>query len=310
MLSSLSGGVARAGAAGAFSSSPLPKNCIAGAAWGFDALSSANTISGIGTAGFSGAASGSFSASGFAAMTGTAGVLFSGFAGFTGWGGSSSCGGSFAPNSMALSACISRSSYCSCGVRSSYWTAFFRGAACFSAGFFSGLGAGGSGALMGPAGFWSFSGSGWGALTSSAGFGCSGFGSATSSSSARTSSRSEGSSGSSPPSCISPVRLSSGVPPSCCSPFSRRNSRPSRLLGFSSFSSSRRVISSGTWATLVVKKVRNFSSRASSSSCVISFRSSSFGILIFPPLFRSARASSALCGALALDLIQDDACGH
>ena len=44
--------------------------------------------------------------------------------------------------------------------------------------------------------------------------------------------------------------------------------------------------------------------------CVISFRSSSFGILIFPSLFRSARTSSALCGALALDLIQDDACGH
>ena len=55
--------------------------------------------------------------------------------------------------SMVLSACISRSSYCSCGVRGSYWTAFFRGAACFSAGFFSGLGAGGSGALMGSAGF-------------------------------------------------------------------------------------------------------------------------------------------------------------
>ncbi len=181
---------------------------------------------------------------------------------------------------MAFSACISRSSYCSCGVRGPYWTTFFREAdCCFSVGFLSGWGAGVSGALGWDT--WGFSGSGWGAL---AGSGVSGFEGSVSSSSFRTSSSSEGFSCSSPPSRISPVLLSSAAPSACGSVFSRRNSRPNSPLGSSTGPSSRRVISSGTCATLVVKKVRNFSSRASISSCVSSFRSSSFGICCLPSL--------------------------
>ena len=183
---------------------------------------------------------------------------------------------------MAFSACISRSSYCSCGVRGPYWTAFFREADCFSVGFLSGWGAGVSGALGWDT--WGFSGSGWGALAAPAGSGVSGFEGSVSSSSFRTSSSSEGFSCSSPPSRISPVLLSSAAPSACGSVFSRRNSRPNSPLGSSAGPSPRRVISSGTCATLVVKKVRNFSSRASISSCVSSFRSSSFGICCLPSL--------------------------
>ena len=78
MLSSLLGGVVRVGAEGVSSSSPLPKKCMAGAAWGFAVLSSANTSSGSGTAGLSGLASGSFSGPGFW-TAGASGTLFSGF---------------------------------------------------------------------------------------------------------------------------------------------------------------------------------------------------------------------------------------
>ena len=53
-------------------------NVLAGAAWGFAVLSSANTSSGSGTAGLSGLASGSFSGPGFW-TAGASGTLFSGF---------------------------------------------------------------------------------------------------------------------------------------------------------------------------------------------------------------------------------------
>ncbi len=80
------------------------------------------------------------------------------------------------------------------------------------------------------------------------------------------------------------------------------------------WSSSRRFISSGTCATLVLKKVRNFSSFAArSSGCVFSkpfLRLSFFG-MPYPSLrIDCGSVRVLLSGALALDLIQDDASRH
>ena len=163
---------------------------------------------------------------------------------------------------MALSSAISASSCCSCGVRGS-WR---RG----GSGFFSGWGAG--------------RGSGFGAAGTSGAVGRA-TGSASSSSPGSNASSRPASASSSWPSTISPVGGSSfctaGAAAGSSLSFSRWKSLPSRLPVLS-FSSSRRFISSGTCATLVLKNVRNFSFCASISSCVSSLRLSSFGILVPP----------------------------
>ena len=179
------------------------------------------------------------------------------------------------PFSMSLSCCISCCSCCSCGSSTSgaflgFCAAFFRG--------FSGCGAGAAGALGGSG---LFSGAGCGAgLSGTAGFsgaaGTSALGwgkSVPGSAVRRVRSRSSGSSPScfaraSAPSSTSPVGSSRSVPAcGACFGFAWPNSRPNSPFCSSAASSSRRTISAGISATVVVKKSRNFSSLAAALLC-------------------------------------------
>ena len=198
---------------------------------------------------------------------------------------------------MAFSSAISSSSFCSCGVSGS------RRGLCFS-----GLGAGFAAALAGALGLGGSStagasGSGiavWGSRTGSCSVSSGAAGSSASSRSASVSS--------SRPSTISPVGGSSVCSPVCgaalascsaCPVFSRRKNRPSKPLEASfACSSSRRFISWGTCATLVLKNVRNFSFCALISSCVSSLlRLSSFGISVPPCSGPCGKPRSRYCCA-------------
>ena len=161
------------------------------------------------------------------------------------------------PFSMSLSCCISCCSCCSCGSSTSgaflgFCAAFFRG----GSGLFSGAGCGAG--LSGTAGFSGAAG------TSALGWGKSVPGSAV----RRVRSRSSGSSPSCFASSTSPVGSSRSVPAcGACFGFAWPNSRPNSPLCSSAASSSRRTISAGISATVVVKKSRNFSSLAAALLC-------------------------------------------
>ena len=208
---------------------------------------------------------------------------------------------------IAFSSAISCCSCCSWGRSTSGAFLAFRGFGCFAAfagfsargsgcscgsGFFSGCaGASGSGIFAGSVGrSGSFSGAGGSGCTAATGC-CSASGRSEVSGSGSavgfsTSSRSASSSGwASAPRSTSPVGISSGV--SAGSSASRRGllcpNRPSRFFGFCG-SSSRRVISTGTFTAVVVKNERNFSSRAAISSGVRSRWSLVFFGILVPPV--------------------------
>ena len=302
MLSSGPGAVSRVGAV--TSSSALPKKRKAGVSaaclssifgWGCVGWAGGVSFGGAGGTGWAGAGfvcgSGVFSSAKTRPVSGAGASFFTGSAGEVGSAGAAGAAGAAlgagfgVPKSMAFSSFISSSSFCSMAVRG-------RGAAdpaARSSGFFSGAGAGvvGFAGAAGAAGFADFVGSA--GFSGARGISSSSSSKGSSSSSAwRASSSPASGSSTLPSSRISPVGgRASGFSASGSAGVSagsslRRNSPPnSPFRGAFSAASSLRLMASGTCATLVLKKVRNF--WASSSSCVSSFwRLSSFGILVPP----------------------------